>query len=487
MPKPVDTTYYDLLGVSPDVDENQLKKAYKKSALKYHPDRVQGDDSQKKAAETKFKEISEAYSVLSDKNKRSIYDQVGVKGMKEGAGETPDFGSFGGFGDAFNMFNTMFGGGGGGMFGGGGKKRSGPHNKPSPNTQDRITISLRDAYNGKNIKKTISRNVKCNTCNGLGVKSKTDIITCTGCNGSGMSVNIQRSRFGIIQSTGTCQQCSGKGTSIRSGSECTKCKGKKYIREPKELNLNLPAGSHTGMKLIVKNMSDWMPDYLYIGDLELNVIIEDTVSEFKLQEKDLILHKKLSLIESLTGTSFGIRHLDDHIVMINYDKPIKCLDVLKVSGEGMPILANDRGRYGGKSHGDLIIQFDIEYPESFNQQQLEILKKIIPHTRIKQSPEFNIDINKAQEAAKQNNKIKLTQPNIQRMSSDDKLKFIASQRIKENSQNNSSRHSQHSQQSHSGGGGIPGMPGMDNFEEIFGHSGAPNMGMGGNVQQCTHQ
>jgi DnaJ-class molecular chaperone len=482
---PVDMTYYNLLGVNADVSDAQLKKAYKKSAMKYHPDRVQGGEEEKKKAEDKFKEISEAYAVLSDKDKRHIYDQVGVKGMNEGAGNSA--GGFGGFGDAFSMFSEMFGGGGGpfGSMGGGRRQQSGPAHRPSPDRNEKVTLKLKEAYLGKTLDKTISINVKCSSCDGTGAKSKEDIVNCGGCDGKGQSVNIQRTAFGIMQSVGTCSQCNGKGKSIRQGGECGKCKGKKLTREPKQLKLQIPAGAHTGMRMIVKNMSDWSPDYLYVGDLHLHISVDDSDSDFKVSGVDLVLNKKISLVESLTGVDFGIRHLNDTIISVKHTDIVKCNDSLKLEGCGMPIMPDQRGKHGGRSVGNMIVNFEIIYPTSFNTQQQEIIKKVIPHPTIQQSTNINLDLEKVEKLAQTNSNIKMKKPKITVVSN-----------TGTNNENSDTKPQQHKRKSSGipsgipgmpggipgmpGGipgmsGGIPGMPG--NMEDIMGNGGV----------QCAHQ
>lgn len=417
----VDTKYYDLLGVKPNVDEQTLKKAYKKSAMKYHPDRVQ-DPTKKEEAESKFKEISEAYSVLSDKDKRRIYDQVGVEGMKQSGGPGSDGPGI----NPFDIFNQMFGGGGGvgghpfaSMFGGGGGGRGrggpssqGPIPKPSPNKIEKLTITLQDAYLGKSMDKTISRNVKCHSCDGCGAKSKSDIITCSGCDGTGHSVSIKRTAFGIVQSMGQCAQCNGKGKSIKPGASCLKCKGVKYVREPKTFKLQIPSGTNNNVKMILKNESDWLPEYLYVGDLIIEIVVDESNSDFKTDGGiNLVLNKRISLVDSLCGVDFGIRHLDNHIVGIDYKGIIKSNDIIRVKGEGMSVLPQEKGKYKGVSKGDLLIVFQIDYPTEFNDQQKEIIRKVIPQSRIVQSANINLDLEKVKKLVAVNNNIKLNMAN----------------------------------------------------------------------------
>jgi DnaJ family protein A protein 2 len=472
----VDTKYYDLLGVKPDVEESQLKKAYKKSAMKYHPDRIH-EPEKKKEAEEKFKEITEAYTVLSDKEKRRIYDQVGANGMREGVGGS-------GFGDLdpFDIFSQMFGGSMGGM----GGNSKGPVQRPSPNRQEQITISLEDAYTGKTIDKTISRNVKCVSCDGSGAKTKSDIINCEVCDGKGQTVKIQRTPFGIMQSCTTCDKCKGKCKSIRSGSECVKCKGAKYIREPKTLNIIIPPGAHTGLMMVIKNMSDWLPDYMYIGDLELYIMIDITKSDFNVSGIDLILNKQISLVESLCGIEFGIRHLDNHILGVKYDKVIKQNDSLLIKSQGMPVLQGEKGKYNGKLVGDMIIKFEVIYPDELTEQHKEIIRKIIPQSKIVQSPNINLDLDKVHNIISQNTKIKFSmcKPELLESSSNSNSNSSAS------SNSNSSNKNNNKSQRNGMPSGIPESifnnlpPGMSGMRNMAGMMNGDNMAE--NIQ-CAHQ
>lgn len=403
----VDTKYYDLLGVKPDVSDDLLKKAYKKSAMKYHPDRIQ-DISKKSEAEEKFKEISEAYSVLSDKEKRRIYDQIGYEGIKQsGTGS----GNAGPGINPFDIFNQMFGGVNSSPFshmfnGNSSNQNTGPIPKQSPNKIEKITITLQDAYIGKNINKIISRNVKCNDCDGSGAKSKADIIKCGGCDGSGYAVSIKRTPIGIIQSSGICSQCEGKGKTIKQGSQCKKCNGNKFNREPKTFMIKIPPGSNNDVRMIIKGESDWHPDYLYVGDLLIQIVVNENNSDFQLNGIDLILNKDISLLDSLCGIDFGIRHLDNHIVGIEYKNIIKYNDILRVKNEGMPVLPQEINKYNGKKYGDMIIKFNIIYPENINKNQIDILYKVLPQSRINQSANINLDLKKVKNLISSNINIK---------------------------------------------------------------------------------
>ena len=230
--------YYDVLGVGKSADATEIKKAYRKLAMKYHPDKNPGD----KEAEEKFKEINEAYEVLSDETKRRNYDQFGHEGVNgQGFGGAGGFGGqgFGGFDDIFgDIFGDMFGGG----FGGGRPRRRGPER--GADMKQRINISFEEAAFGKKIQVKINRSEECEECHGSGAKPGTSKKTCPTCNGSGQVQSVQRTPFGNIASTRTCTECNGEGEVIDS--PCTKCHGKGSIRKTKTIEVDVPAGIDDG-------------------------------------------------------------------------------------------------------------------------------------------------------------------------------------------------------------------------------------------------
>ena len=243
--------YYNLLGVSRDASEQELKRAYKKLAMKYHPDRNQGD----KNAEKKFKEVSEAYEVLSDQNKRQAYDQFGHDGLDQ------RFGQGGGF--QGGSFNDIFGDVFGDIFGGGARSQS--RARRGSDLEYRIEVSLEDAINGKEIKISVPRKVSCKSCKGTGAKNGTALKTCSHCNGQGQ-VRVSQGFFSVQQ---TCPVCKGRGTVIEEN--CPDCSGSGFIQETKKLAVKIPAGVDNGDQIRLSGEGEGGPNNGVAGDLYVSV------------------------------------------------------------------------------------------------------------------------------------------------------------------------------------------------------------------------
>ena len=224
-----ETKFYDILGVSPEASEAELKKAYRKMALKFHPDKNPD-------AGDKFKEISQAYEVLSDPKKRAIYDEGGEQAIKEGMGR-----GGGGFSSPMDMFNMFFGGGMGGM--GGGSQRS---NKSRPIIH-KLGVTLEELYNGKTRKLAVTRDIKCDDCDG---KGGSNVLKCDACNGSGVKVVRKQLGPGMIQQMQSpCGDCGATGEKIDPAKRCKKCSGKKTTKDKKILEVSLPGFSNTGFRV----------------------------------------------------------------------------------------------------------------------------------------------------------------------------------------------------------------------------------------------
>jgi len=230
-----ETEYYERLGVTPETGVDDIKRAYKKMAMKFHPDK---NPNNPEAAE-KFKEISEAYEVLADENKRQMYDKYGKEGMQGGG--------MGGV-DPFDIFSSFFGGGGGH-----GRSR-GPQRTKDMVTP--LTVKLEDLYNGKTKKMKITRNIICKTCSGSGSKDGKPPSKCKECDGNGIKVMLRQLGPGMFQQVRTqCPECDGKGEVVAEGKRCTDCNGKKTIKETKILNVEIDKGVKEGKKLfLVENL-----------------------------------------------------------------------------------------------------------------------------------------------------------------------------------------------------------------------------------------
>lgn len=335
-----DTTLYDTLGVPPSATATDLKKAYRKLALKLHPDKNTGPD-----AEQKFKEVSAAYEVLSDEEKRETYNRYGLEGLKEGRG-----GGGSGFGDANDIF-SMFFGGGGSPFGGGGRSR-GPRRGQDIGHELRVT--LEDLYNGRTKKLSIQRTVCCKKCEGKGGTGQP--AKCGGCKGTGVQVRIHRMGPMIQQIQQPCTDCRGEGESWAKKDMCKNCNGKKVHKEKQILEVNIDKGMTEGQKIPFRGMADEEPG-VEPGDI---IIILRTADheEFERKGNELLMKMNISLSEALTGFSRTITLLDKReIVITNIPGDFVAHEGIKIArAEGMPIYKNPFEK------GNLIIKFSVDYP-----------------------------------------------------------------------------------------------------------------------------
>jgi len=351
-----ETKFYDVLGVAPSADDNALKKAYRKLAMKYHPDK-------NPEAGDKFKEISMAYEVLSNPEKRKLYDQAGEQGIKEGGG-----GGGGGM-NPMDIFDMFFGGGGGGDPFGRGRGR-GP--RRTKNLMHQLSVSLEDMYNGSVRKLALQKNVICDGCEGLGGKAGA-VQKCPNCRGTGMQVRIQQLGPGMMQQIQSmCGECHGEGERVDPKLRCKKCNGRKVNRERKILEVSVDKGMEDGQKITFTGEGDQEPG-LEPGDIII-VLDEKAHPVFKRNGQDLIMKMDVSLTEALTGLRKAVKTLDDRTLVIQTvrGEVIKSGDLKMVRGEGMPQYRNpfEKGR--------LIIQFNVVFPPSLEPAVAEELAKILP-------------------------------------------------------------------------------------------------------------
>lgn len=340
-PKKSDSTkFYTLLGVDKNAGESEIKKAYRKLAMKNHPDK--GGDPEK------FKEITAAYEVLSNPEKRQIYDEYGEDALKEGMG------GGGGGGNPFDIFESFFGGGD--PFGGGGGRRS--RVRRGEDVVHALKVSLEDMYNGTQKKLSLSKNVLCPGCNGTGSKSGA-LATCQGCNGQGVKVQIRQIGPGMIQQMQSqCSDCNGTGRGISEKDRCGQCKGNRVVQERKVLEVFVEKGMTHGQKITFKGEADQSPG-VEPGDIVF-VLQQKENKMFIRKGSNLIMEKEISLIEALTGFSLIIKHLDGRTLSLKSEpgEVVKPGDVKAVNDEGMPIHRSpfEKGR--------LFVRFKIQFPES---------------------------------------------------------------------------------------------------------------------------
>ena len=353
--------YYEVLGVNKSADESEIKKAYRKLAMKYHPDRNQGDSD----AEAKFKEASEAYSILYDKEKRSAYDQFGhsaVDGNSQGGGF--DFSSS----QFSDIFEDFFGDSS--FFGGGGRRRK-SNNRGSDLRYD-ISINLEEAYLGKKFKVKIPTQVKCDDCAGSGAAKDSSPITCNVCGGAGQ-VRSQQGFFSIQQ---TCPQCQGSGSMISD--PCKSCRGAGRTQKTKSLMVTIPKGVDDGSRIRLSGEGEAGPNGGQQGDLYIFVNVNEH-EIFSREENHLFAEIPISMIDATIGGSIELPTIDGGKARLKIPEGTQTGDQFRLKSKGMPNVRN-----GGV--GDLYIQAKVETPINLSKKQIEILKSFKEIEDDKDSP-----------------------------------------------------------------------------------------------------
>ncbi|XP_038077937.1 dnaJ homolog subfamily A member 1-like [Patiria miniata] len=323
--------YYDMLGVKSNATETELKKAYRKMALKYHPDKNPEDPE-------KFKLISQAYEVLSDAKKRKVYDEGGEQALKEGGGA--------GAHNPMDIFDMFFG------------THSRTHERRCKDVIHQLGVTLEEMYNGSLRKLALKKNVVCDKCEGRGGK-KGAVETCVTCKGSGVQVHIRQIAPGMVQQMRTtCGECQGQGERINLKDRCKQCLGKKIMKNSKILEVHIDKGMKDGQKITFHGEGDQEPG-LEPGDIII-VLEEKPHKTFKRKGHDIIMNLTIELVESLCGFRRVIKMLDDRELVITSHEGeiIKHDDIKVVRNEGMPTYRSpfDKGR--------LIIHFTVKFPES---------------------------------------------------------------------------------------------------------------------------
>ncbi len=357
-----DKDYYEILGVSRDASKEEIKKAYKKLAKKYHP-----DISKEKDAEAKFKEINEAASILLDDKKRKQYDTYGTSESFDSSGFN-DFGrGFNGFDprdfgiDLGDIFNEIFD-----DFGFGNRRSSGFRSK-TKNTDlvTEIDVSLEDVYFGNEKEIKIKRKVKCPTCNGKGAKNYSDITVCPVCGGSGVEVHQQRTFFGTFKTERLCLRCGGRGEVIKN--PCQSCKGKGVIEKKEIIKFGIPKGIENGIELRIAGKGDYNSDLDSYGDLYVKVNYKND-SIYDVEGTDLYTSLTINFVQAALGDTIEIEHFKKKL-SIKIPEGTQPSTLLRVKNKGLPI-------YGTSRYGDLYIKVKVRIPTKLSKKQKELLKQL---------------------------------------------------------------------------------------------------------------
>ncbi|MBQ0093506.1 MAG: molecular chaperone DnaJ [Bacteroidales bacterium] len=367
--------YYEVLGVSKTATTDEIKKAFRDAAMKWHPHKNPGN----KEAEEKYKDAAEAYSVLSDPEKRRKYDQFGHAGLGDNPG--PDFS--GGFGDLNDILNNLFGGAGGfsfnfgggqGGFGGfsgfggfGGGQQSGPRVQRGRDIRTKVRMTLEEIAKGVEKEITIERNRPCPDCGGVGTKDPKDVKTCPACNGTGQIRRTVQSFFGQSIQLSVCQQCGGEGKIVSN--PCRKCSGSGVVRIKESLKVRIPAGVEDGMQITVRGEGHAAKKGGVNGDLLL-LIQEEPNSTFRREGMNLMTTKTISIADAIKGGDITVNTLNGP-ARLNIDAGTQSGTVVKMRGKGLPAVSG----YGSGT-GDLYVKLEVFIPKKVSREDRELLDKL---------------------------------------------------------------------------------------------------------------
>lgn len=361
--------YYEVLGVDKNASPEELKKAYRKLALQYHPDRNPGD----KEAEEKFKEAAEAYDVLSNPEKKARYDQFGMAGMEGAYGQ-------GGMNmnDIFSQFGSIFGdlfGGGAftgfsGGFGGGSQRRV----LRGSNLRIKVKLTLEEIDRGCEKKIKVNKFVPCKTCGGSGAKDgKTE--TCQHCHGTGVVTEVRRTILGQMQTQSACPHCGGEGRIVKD--KCRDCHGDGIVKSEEIITINIPAGVQDGMQLAMHGQGNAAPRGGIAGDLI--VLIEEQEHElFERQDANLYYNAFITFSQAALGAAIEIPTLSGK-VKIKVEPGTPSGRVVRLRGKGLPVV-------NGYGRGDLLVSLNVWVPKDLNKEEKKMLEQLDSHQNFQPNP-----------------------------------------------------------------------------------------------------
>ena len=364
--------FYEILGVSKSSSADEIKKAYRKVAMQFHPDRNPGD----KESEEKFKEAAEAYEILSDQEKRAQYDRYGHAGMNARGG-----GGFGGgqgmnmddifsnFGDIFgdDVFGSFFGGGGGRQRGGGGKARG----TRGSNLRIKLKMNYEEIAKGANKTVKVKKYTGCTTCSGSGAKDKSSVQSCGTCGGSGQVRKVTNTFLGQMQTVGTCPTCNGEGSTITS--KCTACKGEGRVYTEETMSIDIPAGVQEGMQLSLSGKGNAGERGGAPGDL-IVLIEEEQHAELQRDNLNVIYDMFITFPDAVFGAHLEVPTIDGR-AKIKIPAGTQAGKIFRLKGKGFPAI-------NSYEKGDQLIHINVWTPQELSKEEKEIIEKF------KESPNF---------------------------------------------------------------------------------------------------
>ncbi|HYX05248.1 MAG TPA: molecular chaperone DnaJ [Bacteroidales bacterium] len=363
--------YYEVLEITKSATKEEIKKAYRKQAIKFHPDKNPGDST----AEEKFKEAAEAYEVLSDDQKRARYDQFGHAGVSGSAG-----GGFGGGGmtmeDIFSHFGDIFGGGFGGFGGFGGGSQRGRRVHKGSNLRVKVKLNLKEVANGVEKKLRVNKYVSCKDCNGTGAEDASSYSDCSMCHGTGQVTRISNTFLGQMQTTTTCPNCGGEGKIITN--KCSTCHGEGIVKDQEIISVNIPAGVAEGMQMTVSGKGNAARRGGINGDL-LVIITEEPHPELVRDGNDLFYNMFLSFPQAALGSAAEVPTVDGK-VKIKIDAGTQPGRILRLRGKGLP----DVNGYG---KGDLLVNINVWVPKKLSKEEAKLIEKMKESENFEPAPD----------------------------------------------------------------------------------------------------